>query len=636
MQKAREGIVLQESHKEIQRVNTPGSDENRLELYDPVVHIVNVCFSYVAEEIVHVAVKTVGHDVAYAMTWTDLKKKLTDKYCPRGEVKKIEAELWNLKPKTMQEAIEIATELMDKKIHTFAERQTENKRKQHDNQQQQQQQNKRQNTGRAYQVGSAESKYCHMPNMLSTNKGTVGRSETCCYEVETWTFQERLSKAEKQQPCDKRNWGNETRLNIISCTKTQKYMPKGCPIFLAHVTTKETEDKSEKKRLEDFLILGSSGLFVKNKDRSFRMCIDYRELNKLKVKNRYPLPRIDDLFDQLQGSSVYSKIDLQSGYQPACESHGKRKDILSQELQHIPDQNELNMRQHRWLELLSDYDCEIRYHPRKANVVADALSRKERIKPLRVRAFNVGEGMLVEKSKDLEKLRKEKLEPRADGTLCLNGRSWLPCYGDLRTVIMHDSSRRVESSEDEGLGKEDASKQGRISDIDANKDIYLVNVHHDEDMLRVNDLKGDEVLVESEGVVKTAEERINVVSVVSEIPTVTTVDELTLAQALAELKSAKLLTQGISFREPSVATTTIIAAPKPPQDKGKGIMIEEPMVEKKKPMKKKKLIRLDKEIASKLQAEFDEEVRLAREKAEKEQEANVSLTKNEMNHLRLR
>nr|GFA97281.1 reverse transcriptase domain-containing protein [Tanacetum cinerariifolium] len=59
---------------------------------------------------------------------------------------------------------------------------------------------------------------------------------------------------------------------------------------------------------------GAPVLFVKKKDGSFRMCIDYRELRKLTVKNRYPLPRIDDLFDQLQGSSVYSKIDLRSGY----------------------------------------------------------------------------------------------------------------------------------------------------------------------------------------------------------------------------------------------------------------------------------------------------------------------------------
>ncbi|GKA41867.1 putative reverse transcriptase domain-containing protein [Tanacetum coccineum] len=117
-------------------------------------------------------------------------------------------------------------------------------------------------------------------------------------------------------------------------------------------------------------------------------------------------------------------------------------------LQHILNQKELNMRQRRWLELLSDYDCEIRYHPGKANVVVDALSRKERSKPLRTEAQkpenvkneDVG-GMLLENSKDSEKFRTKKLEPRVDGTLCFNGRSWLLCYGDLRTVIMHESHK---------------------------------------------------------------------------------------------------------------------------------------------------------------------------------------------------
>nr|GFB66147.1 putative reverse transcriptase domain-containing protein [Tanacetum cinerariifolium] len=125
--------------------------------------------------------------------------------------------------------------------------------------------------------------------------------------------------------------------------------------LLTHVNTKEIEDKSKEKRLEDamivpgaapvarapyrlapsgmkdlseqlkelsgkgvirpsFLTMGSSSPICQKKDGSFRMCIDYQELNKLTVKNRYPLPRIDDLFDQLQGSSVYSKIDLRSGY----------------------------------------------------------------------------------------------------------------------------------------------------------------------------------------------------------------------------------------------------------------------------------------------------------------------------------
>ncbi|GJZ54713.1 putative reverse transcriptase domain-containing protein [Tanacetum coccineum] len=165
---------------------------------------------------------------------------------------------------------------------------------------------------------------------------------------------------------DESNQGHEARLHIISYSKTQEYMLKGCPVFLAHVSTKEVEDKSEKKRLEDVPIVrdfpevfpedlpglpptrqvefqidlipgaapvarapyrlapsemkelseqlkelsdngfirpcsshwGAPVFFVKKKDGSFWMCIDYRELNKLTVKNRYPLPRIDDLFDQ--------------------------------------------------------------------------------------------------------------------------------------------------------------------------------------------------------------------------------------------------------------------------------------------------------------------------------------------------
>ncbi|GKB41696.1 putative reverse transcriptase domain-containing protein [Tanacetum coccineum] len=117
-------------------------------------------------------------------------------------------------------------------------------------------------------------------------------------------------------------------------------------------------------------------------------------------------------------------------------------------LQHIFDQKELNMRQRCWLKFLSDYDYEIHYHLGKANVVADALSRKERIKPLRtearkpenLKAKDVG-GMLVETSRESENPKKEKLEPRADETLCLNNRSWLPCFGNLRTLVMHESHK---------------------------------------------------------------------------------------------------------------------------------------------------------------------------------------------------
>nr|GFA27506.1 putative reverse transcriptase domain-containing protein [Tanacetum cinerariifolium] len=180
-----------------------------------------------------------------------------------------------------------------------------------------------------------------------------------------------------------------SRLKVVSCMKVKKYVDRGSYLFVAQVVEKEPAERrledvpvifkfldvfpedlpglppprqvefeielvpgaahvartpyrlapSEMKELakqlqelsdKGFIRPSSSPwgalvLFVKKKDGSFRMCIDYRELNKLTIKNRYPLPRIDDLFDQLQGSSVYSKIDLRSGYH---QLHVREKDIL--------------------------------------------------------------------------------------------------------------------------------------------------------------------------------------------------------------------------------------------------------------------------------------------------------------------
>ncbi|GJX93202.1 hypothetical protein Tco_0347788 [Tanacetum coccineum] len=125
-------------------------------------------------------------------------------------------------------------------------------------------------------------------------------------------------------------------------------------------------------------------------------------------------------------------------------------------LQHILRQKELNMRQRRWLELLADYDCEICYHPGKANVVADALSQKKQIKPLRVTALILtvhpklpsqileaqNEALKEEnvKTKNLKGMDKS-FKIRPDRTRCIKNRSWLPVFGGLRDLIMHESHK---------------------------------------------------------------------------------------------------------------------------------------------------------------------------------------------------
>nr|GEW17105.1 hypothetical protein [Tanacetum cinerariifolium] len=595
-------------------------------------------------------IRTLGPD-AYAMTWEVLKQKMMDKYCLQGEIEKLEIKLWNLKvkgndvptytdhfqeltlictkfvanetekidkyisrlpdniygsvkaskPKTLDETIELANDLMDQRLRTYTERQTDNKKDGwaipkrngcfecgapgYFKKDCPKLKNKNEGSVNAQGcVSFISTEFSSLINIVPTPLGNsydvklanekIVRVDTiiwgCTLNFLNHLFDIDLMLGELGSfnviigmdwirryhaviVCDEKlvriPYGNETlifcgdesnderesRLTIISCSKAQEYMMKGCQIFLAQISAKKEEDKSKGKQHKDIDLIpgaapvaralyrlapsemkelskqlqdlsdkgfirpssspwGAPVLFVEKKDGSFRMCIDYKELNKLTVKNRYSLPRIEDLFDQLQGSSVYSKIDLRSGYhqlrnEKEHEEHlkvileflkkekwyakfskckfwiPKREKVIAYDsrqlkihekkyithdlelrsvvfalkikrhylygtkctvfidhksLQHILDQKELNMRQRRWLELLSDYDYDICSHSRKANVVADALSRKERIKSLRVQALVMTIGLDLPKKilkAQIEALKPKNLENEDVGSI---------------------------------------------------------------------------------------------------------------------------------------------------------------------------------------------------------------------------
>nr|GEZ32957.1 reverse transcriptase domain-containing protein [Tanacetum cinerariifolium] len=306
------------------------------------------------------------------------------------------------KPKTMQDAIEFATELMNKKINTWAERQADNKRKSDDTTRNNHQQpNKRQNTGRAYAARNGDKRAYKGPRPRCTKYhdynveladgrivglNTIIRGYTLNFlnhpfnidliPVELDSFDvimgmDWLAKYHAVIICAEKivriPFGDEilivrgdgssnkhrTRLNIISYTKTQEYLTKGCHVFLENITTTKDEGKSKGKRLED-----------------------------LPIEHEGNLRQILNL---LKKEELYAKFSK-------CKFWISRVQFLG----HV-------------------IDCR-----GKANVVADALSRKEQNE-------YVG-GMLIENAKNTEAIRTKKLEPNADGTLCLNSRSWLPCY----------------------------------------------------------------------------------------------------------------------------------------------------------------------------------------------------------------
>nr|GEX00503.1 hypothetical protein [Tanacetum cinerariifolium] len=240
------------------------------------------------------------------------------------------------------------------------------------------------------------------------------------------------------------NNGRESRLNIISCTKTQKYILKGCSIFLAHVTTKKSKDKSEEKRLEDR---------KQEHKKHLKLILDLlkkEELHPKFSKCEFWIPKVQFLGHVIdnQGFSKIAKSMTKLTQKKVKFDWGNKQEVAFQLLKEklcnatilaLPEGSENFIvycdASHNRLGVVLIQNEKVRALVMNIglNLPKKILEAQiEAIKPENIKVEDVG-GMI---RKDISK---KKFEPRADGILCLNNRSWLPCYGDLGTLIMHES-----------------------------------------------------------------------------------------------------------------------------------------------------------------------------------------------------
>ncbi|GJV33008.1 putative reverse transcriptase domain-containing protein [Tanacetum coccineum] len=330
------------------------------------------------------------------------------------------------KPKTMQDAVEIVTELMDKKIRTLAERQTKSKRKFEDtsrNTQNQQQQNKRQNTGRAYTAKTSEKK---------PYRGSKPLCAKCNYHYDG-------PCAPKCYKCNKVSHFARDGRSTRECLKLKNNNNRGNQGGIGNAPAKVYavgEALEDVPIVRDFLEVFPEDLPRLPPTRQVEFQID---LNKQEHEEHLKL-----ILELLKKEELYTKFSKCEFWIPKVQflDHvfdSKDIHVDAAKIESIKDwaspKSPMEIRQFFGLALCLECKDKVLNLPKQ---ILDAQTKAQ--KPENIKNEDVG-GMLVEYSNYPKKLRTEKLEPRADGTLCFNGRSWLPCYGDLRTVIMHESHK---------------------------------------------------------------------------------------------------------------------------------------------------------------------------------------------------